>query len=470
MIPQPEGKSGLGALSGVWILIIIAVAIYYRDDLPTFLQIKTWVIYQMKNNQFFSTAFALSIGGTILYQLREIPSFIWTRIHRLIYYEVEVNSNNELYEYVSLWIFHNRSSQLRKIVAKLKDGESNESNELTNSDDYPKKASSMSESSKNNYHIHYYQNGDFFRIRWENRILRISTVRKELTNASNFANFFSFQLFIEGYLAKSAIDSFLQNAIEFNESMKVKEINPRIYFWDGYDWLRWNSPKSPTKTFEHIFIPAADKTLLINDLDLWVSRKVWYRERFIPYKRSYCFHGPPGTGKTTLAVAIGKYLNYDSYILNLSGFREENDLRKAIQRIKANSVLIFEDIDSHYSGRKKIGSGKVSFSSFLNILDGAFSREEVITVFTTNKFESLDMALKRAGRIDFSIEIGYSREKEIIDYIENFYKEPVSLDISLNGNIPMSQIQEWCIRNDNNPHAVLENLHSLNIMKNNVKP
>lgn len=468
MIPQPEGKSGLGALSGVGILLLIAAAIYYRDELPTFLQIKEFFIDQMKNNQFFSTAFVLSIGGTILYQIREIPSLIWTRIHRLIYYEVELNSGNELYEYVSLWIFYNRGSQLRNVVAKLKDDESDVE---TGSDERPLKGEGANtENRKNNYNIKYYQNGDYFRIRWENRILRISTTKKELPNASNFINFYSFQLFIQGYLAKSAINSFLQNTIDFNESLKVKEINPRIYFWDGYDWLRWNSPQSPSKTFDHIFIPINDKNKLINDLNKWIDRKLWYKEHFIPYKRSYCFYGPPGTGKTTMAVAIGKFLNFDSYILNLSGFKEENGLRSAIQKIKANSILIFEDIDSHYIGRKNVGRGNVSFSSFLNILDGALSREEVITIFTTNKYDTLDEALKRAGRIDFALEVGFPQPREIAAYMENFYKEPVSLYITQNDSIPMSLIQEWCIRNDNSPDAVLKLLYNEKAFKNELLP
>ena len=72
------------------------------------------------------------------------------------------------------------------------------------------------------------------------------------------------------------------------------------------------------------------------------------------------------------------------------------------------SLLLIEDVDAFFQQRDAVNSQvKLSFSGFLNALDGVATQEGTVLFMTTNHKEQLDPALIRAGRIDQQVELGY---------------------------------------------------------------
>ena len=67
----------------------------------------------------------------------------------------------------------------------------------------------------------------------------------------------------------------------------------------------------------------------------------------------------------------------------------------------------------------------LSFSGFLNALDGIRSQEGQILFMTTNHIEKLDPALLRPGRCDVQVKIDNASEKQIIEIFRRFF--PASL-------------------------------------------
>jgi len=92
--------------------------------------------------------------------------------------------------------------------------------------------------------------------------------------------------------------------------------------------------------------------------------------------------------------------------LNLSsGDVDDDTFNRILVDAPSKSILLLEDIDAIFSQREKgmFASRKLTFSGFLNALDGVRSQEGQILFMTTNHMEKLDAALLRPGRTDVKV-------------------------------------------------------------------
>ncbi|XP_055822799.1 cell division cycle protein 48 homolog [Solanum dulcamara] len=131
-------------------------------------------------------------------------------------------------------------------------------------------------------------------------------------------------------------------------------------------------------------------------------------------------HGPPGSGKTTIARAVANetgafflVINGPEIMSKMSGESESN-LRKVFDEAEKNapSIIFIDEIDSIAPNREKT-QGEVErrvVSQLLTLIDGLKSRAHVIVMAATNRPNNIDPALRRFGRFDREIDIGVPDE------------------------------------------------------------
>ncbi|KAJ7063472.1 BCS1 N terminal-domain-containing protein [Mycena amicta] len=119
-------------------------------------------------------------------------------------------------------------------------------------------------------------------------------------------------------------------------------------------------------------------------------------------------------------------LSYDICIVNLSerGLADDK-LNHLLSNVPERSFVLIEDVDAAFNKRVQTTAdgyqSSITFSGFLNALDGVASGEERIVFMTTNHVEKLDPALIRPGRVDFMALVDNAAPLQARTLFENFY-------------------------------------------------
>ncbi|GKT44128.1 putative mitochondrial chaperone BCS1-B [Colletotrichum spaethianum] len=188
-----------------------------------------------------------------------------------------------------------------------------------------------------------------------------------------------------------------------------------------------------SRPFSTVILNEKTKKELVEDVADYLSpaTRKWYSNRGIPWRRGYLLTGPPGTGKSSLSLALAGFFKMRIYIVSLSSISaNEENLATLFAELPRRCVVLLEDIDTaglthtredtgmtntteHKDGSGDMvpgqltpgnppnqPSGRLSLSGLLNILDGVASQEGRVLIMTTNHVEKLDKALIRPGRVD----------------------------------------------------------------------
>ena len=136
-------------------------------------------------------------------------------------------------------------------------------------------------------------------------------------------------------------------------------------------------------------------------------------------------------------------LGLDVYIISLSrAGLDDNALQELIADLPEKCIALMEDIDAAFhhsisrapeSPEKKLIAGdkgpgspsndtpKISLSGLLNALDGVGAQEGRLLFATTNRYETLDAALRRPGRMDVHVEFKLASQYQAAGLFKRFY-------------------------------------------------
>lgn len=105
----------------------------------------------------------------------------------------------------------------------------------------------------------------------------------------------------------------------------------------------------PVRPMKTVVLDGRQKIQVLADVNEYLHPATprWYANRGIPLRRGYLFHGPPGTGKTSLSFALAGVFGLDIYVISLlDPTLSEEDLLSLFNMLPRRCVVLLEDIDT----------------------------------------------------------------------------------------------------------------------------
>lgn len=129
-------------------------------------------------------------------------------------------------------------------------------------------------------------------------------------------------------------------------------------------------------------------------------------------------YGPPGTGKTSVAKAIAKELGVPFIMAMGADFMKPHS-GEGVESVKKlfaaarryGAVVFIDEIDGIGSRDRASAEGARIINAFLTELDG-FRERNLLVIGATNRYEALDEALVRPGRLSLKIQLGLLHRPE----------------------------------------------------------
>ena len=180
------------------------------------------------------------------------------------------------------------------------------------------------------------------------------------------------------------------------------------------------------------------KKVLKDKIESPIKNAEKYRQFGIPASKGILLFGPPGCGKTFFAKVAADESDANFYVVNGpellgAGIGEsEKNLRRKFRDARETkpSIIFFDEIDA-IAGKRSGNEGSVRIiNQLLTEIDGMDSLDGVMVIAATNRPDSLDGALMRAGRFDTKIYIPLP-DKESIRELLSSTLEPIPYDADI---------------------------------------
>ena len=179
----------------------------------------------------------------------------------------------------------------------------------------------------------------------------------------------------------------------------------------------------------------------LRDLVSFIREPEKYSRLGARIPRGILLYGLPGTGKTLMARALAGEAGVPFFAVNGADFVEmyvgvgASRIRALFQKARkaGRAVIFFDEIDA--IGKKRDNRSderEQTLNALLSEMSGFGEKDGIVVLAATNRADTLDEALLRAGRFDRQIEVALPTQAERLRILQvHARKRPLSSTVSL---------------------------------------
>lgn len=406
-------------------------------------------------NQFLAGGMTLVIFTAILAMLRNVPASLWTLARRRLITTVDIADHDQAFFWVQKWLGEHEYTKRRArlLTASTRAAPLNDGMPKAITDEPVSQRRKLTE-------VVFSPAPGLHLIRFRGSFILIRRTRQQSDGTFGeltYRETLEFHTF-----SKDTVRDLIYEAREAAfppDDNRIAVLRPAYSDW------RISQRRLP-RSLDSVVLSNGIAQTLHADLAWFFGARAWYEDHGIPYQRGYMLCGPPGNGKTSLVTAMASAFQRDVHILSLSTMTD-GMLANLMQTLPEHALVLIEDIDRafHERERTKDVSEHLTFSGFLNSIDGMAAASGRVLFMTTNHPERLDPAIHRPGRTDLRFDLGNATSMMADQLFLRFFpgEQQLAYDFGCElreacREFSMAELQEILIRDRGNPTRAVASL------------